>query len=113
MTMAMSSTTLDVPLRIDEHGKIRVGETRILLELVIHAFQQGEAPEEILESYPSLSLVEIYLVLAYYLQHREEVDRYLRSADAAVARIQRETEANYLPEVRALRARLRAILPHP
>jgi hypothetical protein len=38
---------MDVPLQTDQHGKLRVGNTRVLLELVIHAFQQGETADRI------------------------------------------------------------------
>lgn len=98
---------IGVPLRIDEHGKIRVGNTRVLLEIVIHAFERGETAEDIIDSYSTLSLADVYAVLAYYLTHRAEVDAYVRQADEAAKRIQRETEAGYSPETLALRARLR------
>lgn len=107
--MLATPTAIDVPLRIDGHGKIRVGDTRILLELVIHAFQQGESAEGIVDSYPTLKLADVYVVLAYYLTHRAEIDAYLRQADAAADRIQREIEAGYSPDTLALRARLRAL----
>lgn len=107
--MIATPVAMDVPLRTDEHGKIRVGGTRVLLELVIHAFHQGETAEGIVDSYPSLKLADVYAVLAYYLTHRADVDTYVRQADDAAERIQRETEANYAPETLALRARLRAL----
>jgi uncharacterized protein (DUF433 family) len=100
---------LDVPLKTDEHGKLRVGNTRVLLELVIHAFQQGETAEGIVDSYPTLKLADVYAVLAYYLMHRDEVDAYMRQANENADRIQREIEMNYAPETLALRARLRAL----
>ena len=53
-----------VPLRRDPNGKIRIGETRILLELVIHAYLRGESVEEIVDSYPTLKLSDVYAVLA-------------------------------------------------
>jgi uncharacterized protein (DUF433 family) len=108
-TMIVTPTTVDVPLRIDEHGKIRVGSTRVLLEFVIHAFQQGETAEGILDSYPALKLAEVYAVLAYYLAHRTEVDAYVQQADQRAERIQRETEAAYSPNTLALRDRMRAL----
>ena len=107
--MVAIPAAIDVPLRTDDHGKIRVGGTRILLELVIHAFQQGDTAEGIVDSYPTLKLADVYAVLAYYLTHRAEVDAYVRQADEAAERIQRETEARYSPETLALRARLRAL----
>jgi uncharacterized protein (DUF433 family) len=94
------------PLWRDEYGKFRVGDTRVLLELVIHAFNQGETPEEIVDSYPSLRLADVYAVIAYYLYHRVEIDAYVRQADEKADQIQRETEANYSPQTLALRARL-------
>jgi len=106
--MMAPPTAIDVPLRMDEHGKIRIGDTRVLLELVIHAFQQGESAEGIVDSYPTLKLADVYIVLAYYLTHRAEVDAYLRQADTAADRVQREIEAACSPETLALRARLRA-----
>ena len=107
--MIRTPTTIDVPLRTDEYGKLRVGDTRVLLELVIHAFQQGETAEGIIDSYPTLKLADVYAVLAYYLAHRAEVDAYVRQADEAADRIQREIEAQYSPETLALRARMRAL----
>jgi hypothetical protein len=48
-------------------------------------------------------------VLAYYLKHRAEVAAYMQQAEAAADRIQREVETDQPPELRALRARLRAV----
>ena len=107
--MIQTPAAIDVPMRTDEYGKIRVGNTRVLLELVIHAFNQGETAEEIVDSYPSVKLSDIYSVIAYYLTHRTEVDSYMQRAHEATERIQQEVEANYPPETIALRARLRAI----
>src|SRR5690242_18111487 len=102
--------TMEVPMRTDEHGKIRIGNTNVLLELVIHAFQAGETPEEIVDSYSSLQLADVYAVITYYLSHRAEVNAYIREANAQAEQIQRQIEAEYSPETLALRARLRARL---
>ena len=107
--MIQTPIAIDVPLRTDEHGKIRVGDTRVLLELVIHAFNQGETAEGIVDSYPTLKLSDVYSIIAYYLTHRSEVDSYVNKANDAAEQIQREIEANYSPETKALRARLRAL----
>ncbi len=97
-----------VPLWRDERGKIRIVGTRVLLELIIHAFEQGETAEEIIDSYPTLKLADLYAVLAYYLTHRAEVDAYVRQSDKAADRIQHEIEASYSPDTLDLRTRLRA-----
>lgn len=106
--MIPDSPTMTVPLRTDEHGAIRVGNTRVLLELLIHAYYLGETPEGIVDSYPSLTTADVYAVIGYYLANREEIDAYVRQRDVQVEETLREMDANLSPEARALRTRLRA-----
>jgi uncharacterized protein (DUF433 family) len=99
-----------IPIRADEHGRLRVGDTRVLLDLVIYAYWRGETPETITESYPSLSLDDVYLAIGYYLRHRAEVDAYLRQQEAEAEAFQREYEAAHPPTLtrEVLLARLEA-----
>jgi uncharacterized protein (DUF433 family) len=90
--MNLTEQTLPVPLRTDETGTIRVGSTRITLDLVITRFQEGATPEEIVYSYDTLRLEDIYLVLAYYLAHKEEVHAYLRQREEEAAAVRRKLE---------------------
>lgn len=69
-----------LPLRLDENGAIRVGDTRVTLETVLTQFQQGSSPEMIALSFPTLRLEEVYTLLAYYLHNRALLDEYLQSA---------------------------------
>ncbi len=96
---------ISVPLRADGDGTIRIGDTRVLLEIVIHAFQRGETPEGIVQAFPTLKLEDVYAVIAYYLQNRAEVDEYVRQAEAEGERIRREIEAQQ-PALVGLRQRL-------
>lgn len=91
--MIPRSPTMAVPLRTDDDGVIRVGNTRVLLELVIHAYYMGETPEGIVDSYPSLTAAEVYAVIGYYLANRDEIDTYVRERDAKVDTILHEMEA--------------------
>jgi hypothetical protein len=43
----------------NEHGRLRVGNTRVLLDLVICSFRLGHTPETITAQYPSLSLDDL------------------------------------------------------
>lgn len=106
--MIPEAPTLPVPLRTDEQGAIRVGTTRVLLELVIHAYYMGETPEGIVDSYPSLNTADVYAVIGYFLAHREEIDAYVRQRDQQAEQSLRDMEANLSPGARALRTRLRA-----
>lgn len=106
--MIPNPPTMTVPLRTDEHGAIRIGKTRVLLELVIHAYYMGETPEGIVDSFPSLTASDVYAVIGYYLANRADIDAYVRQRDAQADRILRDMEANLTPKARALRTRLRA-----
>jgi Protein of unknown function (DUF433) len=62
---------------LDEQNVMRVGKTRVMLDSVVVAFQQGHSPETIQQEYPALTLEEVYGAVAYYLGNQDEVDRYL------------------------------------
>lgn len=95
-----------VPLRTDEHGVLRVGKTRVPLDTVVYAFNQGASAEEIVMSYPSLELGDVYAVVNYYLHNRTEVDAYLSQREAESSRIRNENEKRFPPK--GIRARLLA-----
>lgn len=95
--LAEQLPTLAVPLQQDPRGILRVGGSRILLELVIYAFQQGESPEGIVEMYPTLLLGDVYAVIAYYLAHRAEIDDYLRQCDEEAEIVRKRIEASQPP----------------
>ncbi len=92
-----------IPLRVDETGTVRVGKTRVILELVIHAFRDGGTPEQIVQDYDTLSLADVYAVIGYYLHHRDEVDAYLavRAAEGEELRKKIEDRQRHLPDIRA------------
>src|SRR5436305_1489261 len=96
---------ISVPLRIDEHGTIRVGNTRVLLDLVIHEFHRGASPEVIVDSYDALTLPDVYAVLTYYMRNPEPIDAYLARRAGEAAELRRKIEATQPP-----RQNLRAML---
>ena len=100
---------IEIPLRTDEHGKIRVGNSNVLLELVIYAYQQGETAEGILNQYPTLILSDVYAVITYYLVNQTEIQNYLDESELKITQIQRDVEASYSTETKQLLARLRSV----
>jgi uncharacterized protein (DUF433 family) len=86
--------TLSVPLWEDPPGALRVGKSRVLLELLIHAYQQGETPAGIVEMYDTLEIGDVFAVIAYYLSHRAQVDEYLRECDQRAEELRRTIEAS-------------------
>jgi uncharacterized protein (DUF433 family) len=95
------------PLHEDPTGALRVGNSRVLLELVIQAFQDGATPETILQRYPTLSLSDIYAVVAYYLRHPNEIDDYLTRRENQAVEMQQHAK-NTQPDLSTMRARLLA-----
>lgn len=70
-------STSEIKLTETKAGVLRIGDTRVSLDSVIIAFNQGSAPEQIVYDYDTLTLSDVYAAISYYLQHRETVDSYL------------------------------------
>ena len=104
--MSVAFATETVPLRRDEHGTLRVGSTRVTLDTVVHAFQNGASAEEIVLRFPALSLTDVYMVIGYYLRHQTEVDTYLAQREREAEDLRREIEARQ--DTRGIRERLLA-----
>jgi len=92
--MSLSIEAEPLPLRIDRDGTVRVGGTRVTLDTIVGAFLQGAAAEEIAQQYPTVSLGDVYAVVAYYLRHRAEVDEYLAERQREAESLRKEIEAN-------------------
>jgi uncharacterized protein (DUF433 family) len=93
--MIATPVAMDVPLRTDEHGTIRVGGTRVTLESVIADFHRSATPEEIVHDFPVLKVADVYLVIGYYLANRTDVDAYIQRQHEESERLRREWEADH------------------
>jgi len=93
---------ITVPLHEDEHGAIRVGGTRMLLDLIVRRFHEGATPESIVESYHGLKLLDVYAALSYYLSHTDQIDAYLRRRDEEAREVRQRIEASQPPRISAL-----------
>lgn len=106
--MATTLTTFDLPLRIDGEGTIRVGQSRVTLDIVIEEYRRGTSPETIARQFPAVTLAEIYATIAYYLQHQPALDAYFRDREESAAPLVAELAARTNPV--GTRERLRARL---
>lgn len=95
-----------VPLATGADRVIRVGGTRVTLDTLAEAFEQGATAEEIAQQYPSLALGDIYSVLGHLLRHPAEVAAYLAGRDRQRAAVRQENEQRSRPN--GVRARLLA-----
>jgi uncharacterized protein (DUF433 family) len=93
--------TVNLPLKMDPQGVIRVSGTRVTLDTLIGFYQQGQTPEELHEGFPTIPLADIYAVIAYYLAHQAEMDHYLKRQAEQAERIRQEWETRNPPPTKA------------
>jgi uncharacterized protein (DUF433 family) len=62
-------------------GAYRISGTRVSLDSVVYAFLRGASPESIAQSFPALTLEEVYGAIAFYLGHQSEIEAYLEKGD--------------------------------
>jgi len=68
---------------------IIVGTTMKVVELVVEHMAYGWSPEELHFQHPYLTLGQIHSALAYYWDHREEMDRDIERRLEYVDEVQR------------------------
>ena len=106
METTSAITTLPLPLTRWEDGTIRVNDTRVTLDVIVHQFKLGDTAEQIQDSFPSLKLRDVYGVIYYYLEQTEEVEKYLEQQKQAEEATRQFIESQ--PETAAFRERIRA-----
>ena len=68
---------------VDRIGDVyRIAGTRVSLDSVVYCFCNGESPESIVQSFPTLTLEQVFEAIAYYLDHREEIDDYIKQGES-------------------------------
>lgn len=70
--------------------RIRVWDVYVLHEL------QGKSADEVVAAYPELSLSDVYAALAYYFDHKEEIDAEMKEADEYVEALRQSLGAGPL-----------------
>src|SRR5262249_27861041 len=107
--------SMDVPLREELPGVFRVGKSRVLLGLVIHAFKAGATPEALVQSYDTPRPADVYAVVTRYLADPVPFENYLKKRDEDAGETQRKIESiqgpqGNLREVLLARAKARGLL---
>jgi uncharacterized protein (DUF433 family) len=59
----------------------RISSSRVSLDSVVYAFLNGLSPESIVDSFPSLTLEQVYGAIAFYLANQTEIDSYLKQGE--------------------------------
>ncbi len=83
---------IPVPLREDDDGGLRIGQSRVQLDRLIAARAQGATAEDIVRMYDTLDLADVHAVLAWMLRHPEEVASYVNRREEQAAAIRQQGE---------------------
>lgn len=78
-----------------KEGAYRVGGTRVSLDSVVYGFQSGASPECIQQSYPVLTVEQVYGAIAYYLSHQQTIDQYLIEGEKEFEKLQQISREKY------------------
>lgn len=63
-------------------GRACIAGHRIrVLDIVVWHEKRGRCPEEIVEMFPGVTLADVYAALAYYFDHRPEIEDDFRKSD--------------------------------
>jgi uncharacterized protein (DUF433 family) len=96
--MASIVGTIPKPVRLLE-GVFKVGDSRVSLDSVVYAFNEGNDAAEIQRQYDSLSLAQVHAAIAYYLHNKEKVDAYIIDHENKREKFWREHEAQFPPKI--------------
>jgi len=78
--------------------KPRIAGQRIRVQdVVIWHEKLGRSPDEIVHEYPALTLADVHAALAYYWDHRDEIERAI-AEDEALEEALRQRHAGPLQE---------------
>ena len=91
-------------VRVDQHGAMGIGNSRVVLDAIVAGFEQGHSPETLQQQYPTLSLEEVYGAITYYLAHTDEVRAHLKRQDELWEAWRAKTATLSSPVVERLRA---------
>lgn len=83
------------PLRMDQGGAVRVGNTRISLDLIVEQYENGMSPEDMVRAYDTLVLADVHAVISFYLRYRDQVRAYLQQRQAEAEVLQAKIEAEH------------------
>lgn len=111
--MATLNIIQTLNLRLTDDGTIRVADSRVSLDSVVHHYKLGASPEQIAQKFPALELADVYAAITYYLSHEETVEEYLREQEAKGYEVREriESDPRYQKTSAELRARLLARRP--
>ena len=92
--MTTLEKTQTLPLRLTEDRTIRIADSRVSLDSVVHHYKLGASAEQIAQKFPALGLADVYAAITYYLNHEETIEDYLREQEAKGDEVQKQIESD-------------------
>jgi uncharacterized protein (DUF433 family) len=84
------TTVMDGHIVVDDRGVAKIEGSRIKVRHLVMAMQTNQlSVEQLHEGYAHLKLSAIHAALAYYYDHREQVDAEIRESAAFADRMRR------------------------
>jgi uncharacterized protein (DUF433 family) len=87
-------TATEMPhIRLDENGRAWIDATNVkVIEVVLDYLAYGWTPEEMHLQHPNLSVAQLYAAMAYYHEHRAEIDAQIESGRRRADRLHGEAQ---------------------
>jgi uncharacterized protein (DUF433 family) len=83
-------------------GKPRIAGHRITVQNIVIWYERlGKTADEICAEY-NLTLAEVYAALAYYFDHREEIDQNIKEDEAFAKALRQESPSRLQMKLKAL-----------
>lgn len=102
------SETLEIPRIVRTRGtcggKPRIDGHRIKVEHIAVCYERmGMAPDEIVSAHPTITLAQVHAALAYYYDHKEEIDADIEEGKRYVEELKAKTPPSELQKLLAAR----------
>lgn len=96
--MASIVGTISNAVRLED-GVFKVADSRVSLDSIVYAFNNGADAAEIQHDFDSLSLAQVHTAIAYYLHNKAEVDAYLAEQEIRQEQMRKRIERDFPPKV--------------
>jgi uncharacterized protein (DUF433 family) len=106
--MTTLEKTQAMPLRLTDDGTIRIADSRVSIDSVVHHYKLGASAEQIAQKFPAVDLADVYAAISYYLNNEDTVEEYLREQEARGNQLQQKIEVD--PQYQKTSAELRSRL---
>ncbi|PSB24576.1 DUF433 domain-containing protein [Stenomitos frigidus] len=91
----MSTVVVTTKQYVEEReGAYRIVGKRVSLDSIVYAFLSGQSPESIAQSFPVLTLEDVYGAIAFYLANRATIDTYLAEGEQLFEQLRQQARAN-------------------